>query len=97
MLQTRHFLLLNTWNATDRTLSFKVWGVLGFGFWGFRGFGGFGVGLIAFVLLEHMECYRQDTFFLRFGGIWGFRGCGVGLIAVVLLEHMECYRQDTFF
>ena len=65
---------LNTWHATDRTLSFKVWGVLGFGFWGFRGFRG-GV-VMTFVLLEDMACHRQDTFFEGLGG-FGFRVLGL--------------------
>ena len=66
------------------TLSFKVWGVLGFGLWGFRG----GV-VMTFVLLEHMACNREDTFFLRFGGFWvsGFRLFGV-VMTFVLLQHM---------
>ena len=57
---------------------------------------------MTFVLLEHMACHRQDTFFQGLGG-FGFRVLGVSgfrggvVMTFVLLEHMACHRQDTFF
>ena len=78
-----HSFCLNTWNATDRTLSFKVWGVLGFGFWRFRGFWGFGVGSWwhSFCLNTWHATDRTLSFkvwgVLGFG-FWRFRGFGVG-------------------
>ena len=63
---------LNTWNATDRTLSFKVWGVLGFGFGRFRGVRV----VLAFVLLEH-GMPQRGYILLRFRCVLGFEVFGV--------------------
>ena len=62
---------------------------------GFRG----GV-VMTFVLLEHMACHKQDTFFQGLGG-FGFRVLGVSgfagfrggvVMTFPLLEHMACHR-----